>query len=201
MQRLKPAHEIYKRLKWDNEFVPEGDFIVGYEDVFGSDGNNPRKLRGRRDSGNSQRFTLVRTTQDLIHFQFHRVRYFKNASTGQIVWDREKRLDLITSNYIGPLSTQDDSPLLREEDSELQEHSDITGKPVYSVKSKKIYLKNRRKKSLQKVIEEARGQLEEEKRIEEEHFQQHEDKMREVEERIQHFQELQVRFNVTDKYI
>ncbi|CAG8513166.1 6467_t:CDS:2, partial [Acaulospora colombiana] len=175
MQRLKPAHEIYKRLKWDEEVIPGGDFIIGYEDRFLG--------------------IMEATGRDFEEDEipFHRIRYFKIASTGQIVWDREKRVDLITRNYAGPSSSQNDSYSSEEESSGFQESPELTTSksPIFSVKSKKDYLKRKRRKSLQKSINEAREQLEEEKRIEEEHLQQHEDKMREVEERIERFQELQ----------
>ncbi|CAG8576633.1 8927_t:CDS:2 [Diversispora eburnea] len=162
MQRLKPANEIYKRLKWDKECIPEGDFVVGYEDRF---------------------LGILEATLENFEAEeipFHRIRYFKNLATGQIVWDREKRIDLITSNYSNPHSSD-----------ELQGSSsdDIS---ISSTKSKKKYLKLRRKKYLQKTLDEARKQLAEEIRIEEEHVKQYEDRMREVEERLKRFQELQI---------
>ncbi|CAG8467657.1 7702_t:CDS:2, partial [Dentiscutata erythropus] len=79
MQRLKPAHEIYNRLIWDKEQF--GDFVIGYEDRF---------------------LGIMEATREEFEeaeIPFHRIRYFKIISNGQIIWDREKRLDLITRNY------------------------------------------------------------------------------------------------------
>jgi len=61
---------------------------------------------------------------------------------------------------------------------------------VFSTKSKKDYLKRRRKKHRLQELNKARQQLEEEERIEAEHDQMYEDKMREVEERILRFNNL-----------
>lgn len=122
-----------------------------------------------------------------VKLQFHRVRYFKILATGKIVWDRERRLDLITSNYSNPCPVNDlQSDILNpphSSGSKLQGSSPdyIPSKlPAFSIKSKKNYLKRRRKNYLQKTLNEAREQLAEEIRIEEEHVKQYEDRMREV---------------------
>ncbi|CAG8443563.1 hypothetical protein C2G38_2227344 [Gigaspora rosea] len=168
MQRLKPAHEIYNRLIWDKEQF--GDFFIGYEDRF---------------------LGLMETTREEFEeaeIPFHRIRYFKIISNGQIIWDRERRLDLITRNYSNPTSNslQDTSQISINIDA-----PDVK-QPVLSVKSKKNYLKRKRQKLRQKLSAEAREQLEEDERIEAEHDQQYETRMREVEERIKRFQELRI---------
>ncbi len=130
--------------------------------------------------------------------------------TGQHIWDREKRIDLITSTYVN-VSNQELNPSssLKEEfsysASVSKENSNYNSKgssydgqqprtvPVFSTKSKKNYLKKRRKKFRLQELSKARQQLEEEERIETEHNQMYEDKMREVEERILRFQQLQLK--------
>ncbi|CAG8710138.1 10626_t:CDS:2, partial [Dentiscutata heterogama] len=165
--RFKPAHEIYNRLVWDKEQF--GDFFIGYEDRF---------------------LGIMETTREefeAAEIPFHRIRYFKIISNGQIIWDRERRLDLITRNYSNPTSDfiQDTSQITINIDAPNVKQS------VFSVKSKKNYLKWKRQKLRQKLSTEAREQLEEDERIEAEHDQQYETRMREVEERIKRFQELQ----------
>ncbi|EXX59221.1 uncharacterized protein OCT59_022760 [Rhizophagus irregularis] len=155
---------------------------------------------------------------------FHRVRYFKDVDTGQHIWDREKRIDLITRNYVNTFTPENDSSSLSKKSLSLN-YSDIHSSssssvnkysdsnknskessynnknsweqqsrtiPVFSTKSKKNYLKKRRKKYRLQELNEARQRTEEEERIEAEHNQMYEDKMREVEERILRFQQFQI---------
>ena len=171
-------------------------------------------------------------------FQFHRIRYFKAIETGQILWDREKRIDLITKNYTNPASDviNDDDDDDDKDDKEEDDDSIIvsvsidtdtynnknlssstsevinefpscnnnnnnnnittttkTTQQIISTKSKKNYLKKQRQKSLKLLCEQARLELEEEERIKREHCLQHEEKIREVEERIKKFQDMQVK--------
>ncbi|CAG8539067.1 24572_t:CDS:2 [Dentiscutata erythropus] len=167
MQRFKPAHEIYNRLMWDKDQF--GDFSIGYEDRF---------------------LGIMETTREEFEeaeIPFHRIRYFKIISKGQIIWDRERRLDLITRNYSNPTS----DPIHDTSQITISIDVPIAKQPVFSAKSKKNYLKQKRQKLRQKLSTEAREQLEEDERIEAEHDQQYETRMREVEERIKRFQELQ----------
>ncbi|CAG8631700.1 29588_t:CDS:2, partial [Racocetra persica] len=167
MQRLKPAHEIYNRLVWEKEQF--GDFFIGYEDRF---------------------LGIMETTREefeAAEIPFHRIRYFKIISNGQIIWDRERRLDLITRNYSNPVS----NPLIDTSQITINIDDSNVKQPVSSVKSKKNYLKRRREQLRKKLSTEVREQLEEDERIEAEHDQQYETRIREVEERIKRFQELQ----------
>ncbi|CAG8578298.1 10667_t:CDS:2 [Paraglomus occultum] len=135
---------------------------------------------------------------------FHRIRYFKSMATNEIIWDRKKRIDLITRSYKGPLSAESapsPSPTLSEttaEEPSSQETSPPTtrrktpypepaAQPVFSTRSKKEYIKRRRAKTQKKMIEAARLELAEEERVKREHDMMLEDKLREVQERIEKF--------------
>ncbi|CAB4428659.1 unnamed protein product [Rhizophagus irregularis] len=162
VQRLKPAHKIYERLLWDQDCISGTNFVIGYEDRF---------------------LGIMEATREEFESEeipFHRVRYFKDVDTGQHIWDREKRIDLITRNYESSYNNKN---------SWEQQSRTI---PVFSTKSKKNYLKKRRKKYRLQELNEARQRTEEEERIEAEHNQMYEDKMREVEERILRFQQFQI---------
>ncbi|GES76747.1 DUF455 domain protein [Rhizophagus clarus] len=78
VQRLKPAHKIYERLIWDQDCISGANFVIGYEDRF---------------------LGIMEATREEFESEeipFHRIRYFKDVETGQHIWDREKRIDLIT---------------------------------------------------------------------------------------------------------
>ncbi|GBB97924.1 hypothetical protein RclHR1_00310052 [Rhizophagus clarus] len=208
VQRLKPAHKIYERLIWDQDCISGANFVIGYEDRF---------------------LGIMEATREEFESEeipFHRIRYFKDVETGQHIWDREKRIDLITRNYANTFTLENDSSSLSKKPSlNSLEHSNIHSSssysvnkysdsnqnskelsynnknsweqqsrtiPVFSTKSKKNYLKRRRKKHRLRELSEARQRTEEEERIEAEHDQMYEDKMREVEERILRFQQFQI---------
>ena len=82
-KKLTPAASILNRLKWDAVFSSK-DFIVIYED--------------RHDGFLEVPVDLWTTESTEEHFiPMHRIRAIKRRSTGQIVWHREERIDLISS--------------------------------------------------------------------------------------------------------
>ncbi|KAK2762277.1 hypothetical protein FQN54_001287 [Arachnomyces sp. PD_36] len=79
--KLRPASDILNRITWDPSF-DRTSFIVGYEDRFLGSKELP--------------LGLWRT--DLTDEEFipqHRILYFKRKGSGEVVWDRNKRIDRI----------------------------------------------------------------------------------------------------------
>jgi len=74
---MKPAHDIYYRIKWD-EGLNKSDFKIGYLDRF--DGI----------------IEVPFSSFDTENIPFHRVRIYKQG--GVIVWDRENRIDKLTTS-------------------------------------------------------------------------------------------------------
>ncbi|RUP26651.1 hypothetical protein BC936DRAFT_138767 [Jimgerdemannia flammicorona] len=172
-QRLKPAHEIYARLIWDTQIAPDGLFTVGYEDRF----------LGVMEA--------TRAEFEEAEIPYHRIRYFKN-SAGDMLWNREQRLDTITTRTPATQSPPTDdekgdekanSPSAQEDSEPTHGHALTTGH-----KAKKAVLKEKRQRALQQQRESARGEKEEEERAEREHEEVREAKLEEVEERIRRFQ-------------
>jgi uncharacterized protein (UPF0248 family) len=82
--KLIPAPEIINRIKWDST-LDICDFIVVYED--------------RHDGMMEISVELWTRESTEEHFiPMHRIRSIKRKSTGQTVWHREERVDLIGSN-------------------------------------------------------------------------------------------------------
>jgi uncharacterized protein (UPF0248 family) len=82
--KLTPASEIVNRIKWDAKF-DIADYIVVYED--------------RHDGMMEISVELWTRESTEEHFiPMHRVRSIKRRSTGQTVWHREERIDLIGGN-------------------------------------------------------------------------------------------------------
>jgi len=132
-------------------------------------------------------------------------------ATSEIIWDRKKRIDLITRSYNGPPSSESPpspSPTLSPQEPSSQETSPPTTRrkfpepatqPVFSTKSKKEYIKRKRAKTQKKIIEAARLELAEEERVKREHDMMLEDKLREVQERIEKFNILKASSESTEK--
>ncbi|KAK6525327.1 hypothetical protein TWF694_005470 [Orbilia ellipsospora] len=79
--KLRPSHEVFNRIKWDGKYDASG-YVVGYEDRF----------RGVLEIG-ADKWKTEMTDEEFV--PMHRVVYFKERKTGNVVWDREKRIDLI----------------------------------------------------------------------------------------------------------
>jgi uncharacterized protein (UPF0248 family)/endonuclease/exonuclease/phosphatase family metal-dependent hydrolase len=80
--KLRPSHEVYNRLVWDQRYSPE-EYLVGYEDRF----------KGVREMPLT---SWKRELSDEEFIPFHRVVYFREKGVdGKIVWDRRTRVDLI----------------------------------------------------------------------------------------------------------
>jgi uncharacterized protein (UPF0248 family) len=82
-QKLKGADFIFQRFKWD-ESVDKSQVIIGYLDRF--KGILEIKLNDFKNVHDDYRDGIP----------LHRIRYFK--INDEIVWDREKRIDLLTSS-------------------------------------------------------------------------------------------------------
>jgi len=82
--KLRPAHDIINRIKWDPE-MNIYDYLVGYADRFlGILQMNLEKWIGHR-----------RDETDEEWVPMHRVMWITRASDGEVVWHREKRIDTI----------------------------------------------------------------------------------------------------------
>jgi uncharacterized protein (UPF0248 family) len=82
--KLTPASEIINRIKWDAKFDIV-DYIIVYED--------------RHDGMMEISVELWTRESTEEHFiPMHRIRSIKRRSTGQTVWHREERVDLIGAN-------------------------------------------------------------------------------------------------------
>jgi len=85
-QRMRTSEEVYNRVKWDSEIQAQysrNDIMVGYLDRFDGMQETPfNKLRSWGDIYSDKYFV-----------PFHRVWYFRCGEV--IIWDREKRIDLV----------------------------------------------------------------------------------------------------------
>jgi uncharacterized protein (UPF0248 family)/predicted nucleotidyltransferase len=80
--KLRPSHDIYNRLLWDEGYTAD-DYVVGYEDRF----------KGVREM---PLMSWKREFTDEEFIPFHLVVYFREKGLdGKIVWDRRTRMDLI----------------------------------------------------------------------------------------------------------
>ncbi|RVD89100.1 uncharacterized protein DFL_000121 [Arthrobotrys flagrans] len=79
--KLRPSHEVFNRLKWDSKYDASA-YVIGYEDRF----------RGVLEIGVDKWKTEM---SDEEFVPMHRVVYFKDRKTGEMLWDREKRIDKI----------------------------------------------------------------------------------------------------------
>jgi uncharacterized protein (UPF0248 family) len=79
--KLRPAHHVLNRLRHDPA-LDILDYIAGYEDRF----------LGVREMA-VDRWKTENTEEDFI--PMHRVVYFRRKSDGVVVWDRERKVDLV----------------------------------------------------------------------------------------------------------
>lgn len=79
-QRLASAEEVFNKLKWHIALNPD-DFVVVCED----------RLKGTKELS----FGEFRPKSGAWVIPMHRVLQFKRISDDLVVWDREKRLDLV----------------------------------------------------------------------------------------------------------
>ena len=80
--KLRPSHEVYNRLVWDQRYSAD-EYLVGYEDRF----------KGVKEMPLT---SWKRELSDEEFIPFHRVVYFREKGVeGKIVWDRRTRIDLI----------------------------------------------------------------------------------------------------------
>ncbi|KAF3934553.1 hypothetical protein ABW19_dt0209031 [Dactylella cylindrospora] len=79
--KLRPSHEVYHRIKWDNTY-DSSNYLVGYEDRF----------RGVLELP-VDKWKMEMSDEEFV--PMHRVVYFKEKKSGEVVWDREKRIDKI----------------------------------------------------------------------------------------------------------
>jgi len=82
--RLRPAHDIINRIKWDSD-MDVHDYIIGYEDRFlGILQMNLEKWIGHRKDETDEEWMPM-----------HRVVWITRASDGVVVWHRGERIDRI----------------------------------------------------------------------------------------------------------
>ena len=86
---LRPAKDVLDRLRWDPDpGYAASDYIVVYEDRF----LGPQEL------------ALAAWTADTTDEEFipqHRILRFKRKADGLVIWDREKRVDLVFGSGVG----------------------------------------------------------------------------------------------------
>ncbi|KAI9703595.1 MAG: hypothetical protein M1836_007365 [Candelina mexicana] len=80
-RKLRPAIDVLNRLRWDPT-VDESDYLVGYEDRF----------LGIREIP-LDRWKGEQTDDEFI--PQHRIVHFKRKSDGEVVWEKERRLDRV----------------------------------------------------------------------------------------------------------
>ncbi|KAJ6258333.1 hypothetical protein Dda_6373 [Drechslerella dactyloides] len=78
--KLRPAHEVLHRIKWDPGY-DSSSFVIGYEDRFRGVLEMP--VDNWRTEASDEEFVPM-----------HRVVYFREKG-GEVVWDREKRVDRV----------------------------------------------------------------------------------------------------------
>ncbi|KAF7506898.1 hypothetical protein GJ744_011139 [Endocarpon pusillum] len=79
--KLRPAEDVLKRLRWDPS-LDSANFTIGYLERFAGIMEMPLA-------------TWVTETSDEDFIPQHRIKYFKRNTDGEIVWDREARIDKI----------------------------------------------------------------------------------------------------------
>ncbi len=79
--------DVLDRIRWDHD-MPCEDFVIGYLERF--DGIKEMALSLWLDES---------TEEDFI--PQHRIKYFKKAGTGEVVWDRDGRIDKIFGSGLG----------------------------------------------------------------------------------------------------
>lgn len=80
-QKLKPSWEIYNRILWDKK-IKERTFVIGYKDRLTKDGYKEKPLIDWNPE----------------NIPWNRVQYI--ACGKNIVWDRQQRIDLVTTNQL-----------------------------------------------------------------------------------------------------
>jgi uncharacterized protein (UPF0248 family) len=89
--KLRPASDVLHRLRWDPNLDP-AEYIIGYEDRF----------LGARETG-LEKWKTEQTDEEFI--PQHRILYFKKmgaeSGTGEVVWERAKRIDRIFGSGAG----------------------------------------------------------------------------------------------------
>ena len=83
--KLTPAHKIYDRISHDPT-MDKDLFVIGYLDRFS----------GIKEVDFTKFITLGKERHYNTSIPFHRIRHFKYR--GNVVWDRESRLNLISGN-------------------------------------------------------------------------------------------------------
>jgi uncharacterized protein (UPF0248 family) len=86
-RKLRPAPDIFNRLRWDPN-LDSSDHIIGYEDRF----------LGTREMA-LDRWKTEQTDEEFI--PQHRIVYFRRKSDGAVVWERETRRDEIFGSGAG----------------------------------------------------------------------------------------------------
>lgn len=76
-RKLRTSQDLYSRILWDGSFDSD-NITIGYEDRF----------IGIVEVQFQQFYGFRGET-----IPYHRIRYFKNGDT--VIWDREKRIDLV----------------------------------------------------------------------------------------------------------
>lgn len=82
--KIRPTDSIFHRIHWDVS-IPKDQVLIGYLDRFIGIVEVP--------------FNKWKGVDEHEGVPMHRIRYFK--LNGQIVWDREKKIDLLTGGTIG----------------------------------------------------------------------------------------------------
>lgn len=78
--KLRTSHEVLNRLQWDPKYA-SNRYEVGYQDRF------EEELLWKP----LEQWTKDKQAEDFV--PMHRIHQFRELGTGQVIWDREKRVD------------------------------------------------------------------------------------------------------------
>lgn len=92
MGKFRSAADAMNRIRWDMD-IDESDYIIGFEDRF----------TGAKEKPLSQ-WKTEQTDEEFI--PQHRILYFKQKSSGEIMWERRTRIDRIFNSGISVTFTQ-----------------------------------------------------------------------------------------------
>ncbi len=86
-KKLRPASDILNRLRWDAS-IDSADYLVGYDDRFV--GAKEMPLDWWKMESSEEEFIPL-----------HRIWYFRRKSDGEIIWERETKIDKVFGSGVG----------------------------------------------------------------------------------------------------
>jgi uncharacterized protein (UPF0248 family) len=84
--KLRTAIDVLNRLRWDPDLDPD-DHSIGYLDRF--EGIQEKRVSAWKTEQTDEEFIPQ-----------HRIAYFRKKSTGDVVWDKARRIDLVFGHHL-----------------------------------------------------------------------------------------------------